>query len=149
MCERKSYVIKRIREEERIADFLRSCDEEFIPTLSLRINIESYAKKLFQYAQVYCLVSENQIFGMCAIYLNNVTEGFITSFNVSKQSQNKGYGKILLQHVLYEAKQQNYTTITLEVDKNNVKAITFYKKNSFVIEREYENWLVLKAKLSV
>lgn len=144
MIEKKSYVIKRIQDEKRIADYLRFCDKDFIPTLSRRIDIGSYAKKIFQYAQVYCLVSENQILGMCAIYLNNGIEGFITSFNISKQIQNKGYGKILLQHVIHEAKLQNYTTIALEVNKKNDKAITFYKKNSFVIVGEHENWFIMK-----
>lgn len=149
MCDKKTYVIKKIREEKRIADFLGTCDKDFMPILSQRIDIGSYAKKLSQYAQVYCLVSEKQIFGMCAIYLNNGIEAFITSFNVTQQFQNQGYGKILMQHVLHEAKQQNYKIIILEVDKNNEKAILFYKKNSFVVEEEHENWLVMKAKLYI
>ncbi len=149
MCERKSYVIKRIRDEKKIADFLSFSDEDFIPILSQRIDIESYVKKIIKYAQVYCIISENQILGMCAIYLNNGIEGFITSFNISKQFQNQGYGKLLLERVLHEAKLQNYKTVTLEVDKNNNNAIAFYKKFAFKIERAYENWLVLKVDFSV
>lgn len=84
---------------------------------------------------------------MCAIYLNNGVEGFITSFNIMRQYQKQGYGKVLIQHVLKEAALQNYPFVALEVDKNNDSAVAFYKKNAFVMEGEYENWLIMKAKL--
>lgn len=147
MSNKKSYVIVRIEKEEQIANYLRACDKEFIPTLSKRIDIREYARKISENAQIYGVLMNNEICGLCAIYLNNQVEGYITSFNIKRKYQNQGYGKLLMQHVMNEAKQQSYKTITLEVDIDNYKAIAFYKKNSFKEKREHGKWIILEVVL--
>lgn len=133
--------------QDSIREFLWSCDKDFIPRLSQRIEINTYSKKIYEYANVYCVIVSEQIRAMCAIYLNNEKEGFITSFNVVKTSQNNGYGTILMQYVLNEAKKQKYTTVALKVDCNNQKAINFYKKNLFFIEEKIDNWITMRIYL--
>lgn len=144
MKEQEKYKIIRNLNEDSIIDFLWSCDKDFIPSLSQRIEINTYSKKIYEYANVYCVMVKEQIKAMCAIYLNNEKEGFITSFNVVKASQKKGYGTILMQHVLHQAKKEKYTTVTLKVDCRNEKAIAFYKKNLFFIDEKIDNWIIMR-----
>ena len=65
-------------------------------------NIDSYAKKLSQYAKVLFLVKENQNIGMLAYYDNNKVDkiGYISSFSIIKDFQQQGYGEILMTYVI-------------------------------------------------
>jgi len=47
--------------------------------------------------------------------------------------QRKGYGTVFLQYLQKEALEKSYRYLILAVNKNNVKAISAYSKNGFVI----------------
>lgn len=47
--------------------------------------------------------------------------------------RNKGYGKELLKHTIDKIEENCCQNITLEVDKNNLKAVNLYKKLGFDI----------------
>jgi GNAT superfamily N-acetyltransferase len=51
--------------------------------------------------------------------------------------QGKGYGKILLQRVIEEARSKELAYIELNVNRNN-KAKTFYEKMGFVVHQEVD-----------
>lgn len=59
-------------------------------------------------------------------------EAEIHSIGVHPQKQNKGLGNQLLSAFLNTMKQKNINKCLLEVKKNNIAAINFYKKNLFV-----------------
>ncbi|MBI5975109.1 GNAT family N-acetyltransferase [Staphylococcus canis] len=62
---------------------------------------------------------------------------FLAAHYVRPYSQNKGYGRILLEKGL--AYLDDYEDLYLEVDKNNKKAISFYENQGFEIVRTYEH----------
>ncbi|MCX8074720.1 MAG: ribosomal protein S18-alanine N-acetyltransferase [Clostridia bacterium] len=55
----------------------------------------------------------------------------IESIVIKKDLQNKGYGKILLKHVIEVAKNENIQNIFLEVRCSNIPAIKLYEKFGF------------------
>jgi ribosomal protein S18 acetylase RimI-like enzyme len=62
---------------------------------------------------------------------------------IDNQHQNKGYGKILINHLINEANKFNLKNISLNVSINNNYAIIFYLKNNFVIENLNNNNLYM------
>jgi ribosomal protein S18 acetylase RimI-like enzyme len=50
-----------------------------------------------------------------------------------KDRQGRGLGSMLLRHVIEDARKAGYSTITLNVNKGNERAISTYRRNGFVI----------------
>ena len=59
----------------------------------------------------------------------------INELVVDGEHRNKGYGKALLQFGIQRAKDRGMDEIEIGVEKENVKALDFYKRNG--IEEEY------------
>ena len=62
---------------------------------------------------------------------NILGEGEITNIAVSKNYRGKGIGKVLLRHLLNEARQKLMHTITLEVRASNEVAKALYLSHGF------------------
>ncbi len=79
----------------------------------------------------------------------------IYNIAVKKECQNQGFGKQILDEIVFLTKGHNVRSIWLEVRNSNLKAIDFYKKNNFRQEYErknfysnpLENALVMKLKV--
>ena len=67
----------------------------------------------------------------------------IVNFNVLNNVQNKGIGSKLMEELIKEARLKKCQNITLEVRKDNQKAIHIYKKYGFkevaIREKYYQN----------
>lgn len=66
---------------------------------------------------------------------NEIAGTKIHKIYVLSDQQGKGIGKILIDYIANEARQNNQETLLLNVNKNNV-AIHFYKKIGFLITAE-------------
>ena len=133
-----------------IEKHLVECDDFFVPPLSNKVNIKTYSKKIYDFAITFEAWEESRLVGLIAVYFNDISTkiGFITNVSVSPNCLGKGIAKKLLKLSKEYAKNQFYTEIKLEVDKNNLKAISLYKKNGFeLIPEELNNNLVFKHKV--
>ncbi|REH84592.1 GNAT family N-acetyltransferase [Staphylococcus felis] len=63
---------------------------------------------------------------------------FLSAHYVRPYSQNKGYGRLLLEKGLTYL-EEKYDELYLEVDQYNQKAIAFYEQEGFSIARTYEH----------
>lgn len=93
------------------------------------------------YTRYLLYLIDNKIVGFINYYLiyDRIE---IVNFNILDFFQNKGYGSILLNHLIDKAKNDGIKNITLEVRKDNEKAIYLYKKNGFIekaIRKNYYN----------
>ena len=59
------------------------------------------------------------------------TDSHLLNITVSKNYQRKGYGKKILEKVLYQSKVLGATIVFLEVRVSNYRAIVFYEKFGF------------------
>ncbi|QLK85400.1 GNAT family N-acetyltransferase [Staphylococcus sp. 17KM0847] len=66
------------------------------------------------------------------------SELYLAAHYVRPHSQNKGYGRLLLEKGLEYYKGQ-YDTVYLEVDKHNEKGVSFYEREGFEVVRTYEH----------
>lgn len=125
----------KLTEKQKALDVLEEFSDIF-PHLCEKVdNIENYAEKLIRYSNFYIARQDGENFGLAVFYSNDFTTktAYISLIGIKKVSQGKGLGKWLLVKCEEESKKQGMTKISLEVDCDNVGAITFYKKNGFVI----------------
>ena len=89
-------------------------------------NNYKYVKEILPNAEIYVYVIEKNIVGFIGLNQNHIEGIFIDTNN-----QCKGIGTKLLNKV-----KENRNTLILNVYKKNINAISFYKKNNFVIKNE-------------
>lgn len=124
----------------QIQNILQNCDKFFIPKLSEKVNINEYAKKIFDHAIRFEAWDVDTLIAIIAMYINkedeNKTFGYITNVCVVNGYNNKGIASNLLTNCIEYATQDNLFFIELEVDKNNSSAINLYSKFKFLVKRE-------------
>lgn len=88
--------------------------------------------------QAFWLAEENgKVLGFCGIEHGYSGQDItrIHKLYILPETQGSGLGKILLNHVEKEAKEQRSTKLHLNVNKQN-KAVGFYQKHGFVTDYE-------------
>ena len=73
---------------------------------------------------------ENEIIGY-AFFSVAATDSHLLNITVSKDYQRNGYGKKILEQVVFQSKVLGATVIFLEVRVSNVNAINFYESFGF------------------
>lgn len=74
--------------------------------------------------------------GIAKIILNAIDESkaVLEKIYFLEEVKGKGYAQELIQFLITFLKSEKQISLTLEVLQNNVRAISFYKKQDFVIE---------------
>ena len=134
-------------DSRRLEKILWELDDDIIPKLSERVNIEEYAKKLSANAEVFYVKHGDIDIGSCAVYMNNEETVFISSIAIKKEWQNKGIGNFLWEKIIVLANTRGIRTIELMVNKNNYKAITFYNHLQFTELKMNTEWIGMRYKL--
>lgn len=126
-----TYQTKTVSEND-IVLHLNKCNNSFVPPINTRINITDYAKKIFNNAITFEAWKDTELVGLIATYFNKETNlGFITNVSVMKEYMGAGIASKLLKMCIEYAANLNYNEIKLEVFKDNVPAVNFYKKYNF------------------
>ncbi|MFW6224818.1 MAG: GNAT family N-acetyltransferase [Bacteroidota bacterium] len=121
-----------------IEEHLLKCSDSFIPPLETYVEIPRYAEKLEKYADTFEAWYNGSLVSLIACYLNNIEnkKGFITNVSTLPLYQGKKISSKLFQELLNFVKDKNFDILSLEVNKLNNHAITFYKKKGFKINSE-------------
>ena len=121
--------------EAQIAEHLRRCDAGFVPPLSERVDIGSYARKLASQAERFEAWAAGVLVGLAAVYCSDAGRGaaFITSVSVLQDRQGQGIASRLLQRGIGHAKALGFERVALEVDRGNAGAIHLYEKARFKV----------------
>jgi ribosomal protein S18 acetylase RimI-like enzyme len=116
-----------------IEDYLTTASSLFVPPLDTYVDIPQYSKKIKENATTIELWREDVLMGLAAVYFNdeNTKRGFLTHINISKEYLGRGFGSILMKEILEYGKKIEFKEISLEVKKNNTKAIKIYEKFGF------------------
>ena len=126
------YFIGRASEAD-IAAHLRFCDGAFIPSLSSRVNIDGYARKIINKAQRFEFWANDELAGLVATYCNSPDQGaaFVTSVSVLPGWQGRGIASRLMEDCIGKVRKLGFARIELEVDGANRNAILLYGKHGF------------------
>ena len=119
--------------KEDIQAHLEVCDRDFVPNLSLKVNIEEYSKKIRASAKTFEAWSGKALVGLVAAYMNDARArvGFITSVSVTKEFVGQGIASALLDHCLDRSRQEGMKAVRLEVSTESREAIHLYKHFGF------------------
>ena len=133
------YTSKKANKNE-ILNHLLLCNSQFIPELSSRVNIEEYSTKIQNNATTFEAWDKDQLIGLIAIYFNDeIKNSFITNVSVLKTHGYLGIASKLIDACIKFAKRCGFFEIKLEVNKDNLNAINFYKKHNFIeIDKVHE-----------
>lgn len=128
---------------------LSECNQDFIPPLTDRVNIEEYSRKLFEKSETFEAWDEHSLVGLLAAYFNDSSgySAFITSVSVLKGFIYRGIASDLLKMCVEFANKKSFKEIRLEVNKKNIKAIGLYRKFGFSIYEPNNDILKMKLEL--
>jgi len=117
-----------------IAEHLTRCDADFVPPLSCRVEIKSYAQKIASKAMRFEAWLGGTLVGLVAAYCNDEEKriAYLTSVSVLRAWTGTGIAASLVAECVEYAKASGMRQIRLEVASDNTRAITLYGKNGFV-----------------
>ncbi len=127
-------------EKDHIATHLWACDESFVSFLSSRVDIVAYAGKLAHSAQRFEAWEHNKLVGLVAVYCNAPDKrmAFISNVSVLSDWQGKAIASCLLERCINYVSFLGFSSIELEVEKSNRRAIYLYEKCEFFPVSEVE-----------
>lgn len=122
-------------DENLLFEFLKSSDLEFTPSLSSRINLHNYAKKLHDNGSLFEAYIDRELVALVVMYANdNITKNaYITYVYCKKEYRKLGIANQLIKNAFEKLKENNFKSVSLEVTTDNVPAINLYKKFGFKI----------------
>lgn len=134
--------------EKEIFDHLSECKDNFIPSLDNTVDIQEYAKKIFERAITFEAWGKNKLIGLVASYFNDHKnhKGFITNVSVSRDYQGKGIAVKLMKMCKDYALKHNFNEIRLEVNKNNVSVIRLYQRLGYEIIEAKQDIITMSFK---
>lgn len=134
----KKGIFKKINNYNDLRNAFQIIDTAYNPPLSKRLNnYDDYIKKLFLYANNFLYLYNGEIAGLICFYDNNVNSQiiYITQISIARSLQGKNLGNQMIEFVENIGKRNNMRFIRLEVKKDNIYAIKFYKKCGFTIDK--------------
>lgn len=125
-------IVKERMLQQDVYNLLQKYDNTFTPPLSSDVNLSCHATKLYEHAEfIVCKDDVADIIAYIAYYKNEAKKQlYIPLICVSSDYQKKGIGTKMLEMLIDDYKE-NYTTVALEVVKNNTNALNFYIKQNF------------------
>lgn len=147
----KIELVQKKYSSNKIEKYLKNNANIFVPSLSSRVNINLFSKKIFKNATQFWVFNKKEIIGFAAVYLNDkiCNKAYITSISLIDSYQGKGIGEKILCEIFNYSRDKNFKTISLEVNKQNIKAKFFYFKMGFKIEKNNINSYILTKKLNI
>lgn len=120
---------------KKVKSYLNAMCDYFIPPLNQVVNINKYSDKLVQNADCFFVENHGKNIGFLAVYTNDYSGkiAFISSISIIPEYQGTGISQKLIDFSIEYSRRKGMTSIALEVDLNNIKAIRLYKKKFFNI----------------
>lgn len=122
---------KNKRSLKQICDFLIAADNLFPIPLHKKVDIKSYARKLFHNSTILSITKNNKIIAMVCGYINPNSLSYASLLAVLPKYQGNAYGERLMREFVNIAKSKKSSLVHLYTTANNTKAISLYKKMGF------------------
>jgi ribosomal protein S18 acetylase RimI-like enzyme len=131
-----------------IAAHLRRSDDDFVPRLSDRVDIDEYSRKIAERAIRFEGWWMGSLVGLVAAYFeaDGVT-AYITNVSVDPQLRKRGFASQLLAQCVEYARDRGYTGVHLEVGMKNQSAIDLYEREGFGVANESEGTVSMRRNI--
>lgn len=113
-----------ISDLELIKDYLQTDFDDFWNVNILKQELENPNSEYF------VALENNEIVGFAGIWIS-VDDIHITNIVTKKDKRNHGIGSRLLEHLITVSCKKHLSSLTLEVNENNIPAIKLYEKYQF------------------
>lgn len=115
--------------------YLHEVAGDFNPPLDQETDIDAWCDRMSEYGRLlveYDLTT-SRASGILSGYFNRAEQGyaFISIFHVRRDARRQGVGRNLMNRAVEYARSLGFSTLRLNVKKNNSNAITFYKHYGF------------------
>ncbi len=127
-------IIRYINDYAQIHRILDTYKNDLPPLNSSDSFLDNMANKLTDNA-IFIVCELNEVnLGFAAYYANNAKlgEAYISLIAVNSNYRCNGVGSVILNSIIENVRKLGYNRIKLEVSKDNINGINFYKKNGFV-----------------
>lgn len=133
---------------EEITHLLKSRDDDFIPKLSSRVDLNEYGLKLKNNATNFEAWDRDKLVGIVSAYMNNFDEkkAYISMVCVDKNYSGKGVSRRLMHDFINEASRLGFGESSLEVHKQNKSALALYQSLGYHVLKEENDALFLVRK---
>ena len=123
-------------DEKAINNHLSSCNANFTPPLSDRVDIHDYVKKIATKTTRFEAWSNGTLVGLLAAYCNNQDHriAYITSVSVLNEWSGIGIAASMMRRCIIHMEALGMSRIFLEVARDNIPAIRLYEKSGFVAD---------------
>lgn len=121
-------------DDRQIAAHLRACDSSFALPLSLRTDIDDYARKLVCHADRFEAWADGLLVGLLAVYCNapDRQTAFVSSVSTLPAWRGRGIASRLLANCLNHVRNLGFADIELEIGKGDTRAENLYRRHNFV-----------------
>jgi len=127
-------------------NLLNYLNSSYVPPLDRQIDLKIYAKKLKEKSEILYFNIEDKCIGILAYYLRDKV-CFITSISIHKDYHGNGYGKLYFNYFIDKIRKKSVKEIILEVHPINIRAIGFYEKYGFSLNKLAENNKIIARKI--
>ena len=137
--------MEKVESKDELKHVLQLFDAVFYPPLSDDIkDLDAYADKLVNEAVTYFAYVETKEAGFISFYVadKNQEASFITLIAVLPNYQGQKVAQKLLDKCIHMSRKKGKKKVRLEVDVINERAVSFYKKNDFLLVEETSNHTV-------
>jgi len=119
--------------------------------LSNVVEINSYAEKLSQLADIGMAFHQDKVVGLIILYCNDTEtwKAHIPMAAVSNAYRGLGVGSVMISRAIALARQRHMKNLWLTVEKENILAIRFYKRIRFAVVEEKPPKLVMNYNLVI
>lgn len=126
------FYLSMVVEPTAMESIVEICDDAFENKTSKMPNYSDLLSKWKASGTMLCVRNDN-IKGYIVLYANDfqTKKAFISMLGVRPLYQKQGCGKYLIQACEEIARERMMKTLTLEVKKNNINALGFYKHLGF------------------
>jgi 1-aminocyclopropane-1-carboxylate deaminase/D-cysteine desulfhydrase-like pyridoxal-dependent ACC family enzyme/ribosomal protein S18 acetylase RimI-like enzyme len=114
-------------------DILKKFGDYLPVQLSYKVNLEQYAQKIIERADILFAYQDQDLIGILILYANDFEKktGHIPLLSISPHLRGRGVGKAMMSRAIARCRSRNITTLSLEVHHENRRAIDFYQKIGF------------------
>src|SRR5690606_4291141 len=119
-----------------IKNFLDEIDNDFKPSLSSKVSLETYAEKLNSNAFFILAILKKEVVGLAAFYANDVLkkETYLPIIGVRKKFRGKGIADKMIKILVSFLLEEGFEKLSLETWQGS-PAQYFYRKHKFVVDR--------------
>lgn len=93
-------------------------------------------------SQVYGLIKNNQIIGVCVVQIKTSENAEIMNVAISEKNQNQGLGRYLLEQILIKMKQQGIREVEIATGNSSVGQLHLYQSLGFTVFKRQKNYFI-------